>query len=326
MLNNNTVDIGQYIAYSCVIGSRAYGLNRPDSDTDRRGFYILPPEILWSPLCAQKLKEQREFRQQYIAWQHKPDKPDDRDATYWEIGKFMHLLYLANPNVLECLYTPMVEVTCPMVQILINNRHRFLSKHLIKTYGGYARQQFEKLRANPEACEELGLTPKHYNNPGCKQGTRDIALSRRNAMHMVRMMLGGISALKEYTIMVDVSEHREALLNIRTGQMSLKDALAWFNELDAEFNTLKDTTKLPDVADLEWMHKYLLSVRTAMASNYIEQGILLSTEEMLFRNPRDKHGLQLLERPGFTEWYTKVYEPYTGIEMPYKDEVASVQG
>jgi uncharacterized protein len=30
--------LGPYVIYRCVVGSRAYGLEGPGSDTDRRGF------------------------------------------------------------------------------------------------------------------------------------------------------------------------------------------------------------------------------------------------------------------------------------------------
>src|SRR4051812_10237498 len=36
------------VIYRCVIGSRAYGLEHDDSDTDRRGVYLPPAELHWS--------------------------------------------------------------------------------------------------------------------------------------------------------------------------------------------------------------------------------------------------------------------------------------
>ncbi len=33
--------------YSCVVGSRAYGLAGPESDTDRRGVFVAPTESFW---------------------------------------------------------------------------------------------------------------------------------------------------------------------------------------------------------------------------------------------------------------------------------------
>lgn len=39
---------GPHLIYRCVVGSRAYGLETPESDTDRRGFFLPPAELHWS--------------------------------------------------------------------------------------------------------------------------------------------------------------------------------------------------------------------------------------------------------------------------------------
>ena len=36
------------VIYRCVVGSRAYGLDGAESDTDRRGIYLPPAELHWS--------------------------------------------------------------------------------------------------------------------------------------------------------------------------------------------------------------------------------------------------------------------------------------
>ena len=41
-------DLEQFIIYRCVVGSRAYGLDNDDSDTDRRGIYLAPADLQWS--------------------------------------------------------------------------------------------------------------------------------------------------------------------------------------------------------------------------------------------------------------------------------------
>jgi len=41
-------DLEQFILYRCVVGSRAYGLDTDDSDTDRRGIYLAPADLQWS--------------------------------------------------------------------------------------------------------------------------------------------------------------------------------------------------------------------------------------------------------------------------------------
>src|SRR5262245_50729094 len=41
-------DLYRHVIYRCVVGSRAYGLDDDDSDTDRRGVYLPPAELHWS--------------------------------------------------------------------------------------------------------------------------------------------------------------------------------------------------------------------------------------------------------------------------------------
>src|SRR5262245_31052352 len=41
-------DLESFIIYRCVVGSRAYGLDQDDSDTDRRGIYLAPADLQWS--------------------------------------------------------------------------------------------------------------------------------------------------------------------------------------------------------------------------------------------------------------------------------------
>src|ERR1700712_5404375 len=38
-------DLYQNVIYRCVVGSRAYGLDDAESDTDRRGVYLPPAEL-----------------------------------------------------------------------------------------------------------------------------------------------------------------------------------------------------------------------------------------------------------------------------------------
>ncbi|MAP08450.1 MAG: nucleotidyltransferase, partial [Rhodopirellula sp.] len=76
------------VIYRCVIGSRAYGLEDEDSDTDRRGIYLPPAELQWS---LYGVPEQLEN--------------DQTQEVYWELQKFIVLALKANPNVLECLYS-----------------------------------------------------------------------------------------------------------------------------------------------------------------------------------------------------------------------------
>ena len=93
-----------YVQYRCVVGSTAYGLATESSDVDRRGFYLPPAELHWSLVGVPE----------QLASAH--------EEAYWEIEKFLRLAPKANPNVLECLYTPLVEHATPLAHELLAMR------------------------------------------------------------------------------------------------------------------------------------------------------------------------------------------------------------
>src|SRR5262249_38858393 len=121
-------DLREYIIYRCVAGSRAYGLDEAGSDTDRRGIYLPPAERHWS---LYGVPEQLEN--------------DATQECYWELQRFLVLALKATPNVLECLYTPLVEHAAPLAQELLAMRGVFLSRLIYQTYNGYVMSQFKKL-------------------------------------------------------------------------------------------------------------------------------------------------------------------------------------
>src|SRR4051812_14369919 len=41
-------DLYRFVIFRCVVGSRAYGLDDDESDTDRRGIYLPPADLQWS--------------------------------------------------------------------------------------------------------------------------------------------------------------------------------------------------------------------------------------------------------------------------------------
>lgn len=120
-----------FVIDRCVIGSRAYGLDEAGSDTDRRGIYLPPAEMHWSLYGM-------------------PEQLEDgaEQECCWELQKFLTLALKANPNVLECLYTPLAEQVTPPADELLAMRVAFLSKLVYQTYNGYVLSQFEKLEAD----------------------------------------------------------------------------------------------------------------------------------------------------------------------------------
>jgi predicted nucleotidyltransferase len=219
-------ELEPYIIYRCVVGSRAYGLDDDASDTDRRGIYLPPADLHWSLYGV-------------------PEQIEDditRD-TYWELQKFLVLALKANPNVLECLYTPLVEHAAPIAQELLALREAFLSRLIYQTFNGYVLSQFKKL--------EQDLRTKG-------------AVKQKHAMHLIRLLLSGTAALREGIIPVRVDEHRDQLLAIKRGELPWEDVNLWRLELHKAFDAAFASTRLPERPDYERVNAFLLRARRSM--------------------------------------------------------------
>lgn len=219
-------DLHEHVIYRCVVGSRAYGLDVDGSDTDRRGIFLPPAEMHWSLYGVPEQLENHEAQE-----------------CYWEIQKFIVLALKANPNVLECLYTPLIEHAAPIAQELLDMRDAFLSKLVYQTYNGYVLSQFKKM--NQDLRNKGSIKPKH-------------------AMHLIRLLLSGIQVLREGFVPVDVAGHRERLLAIRDGQIAWAEVEAWRESLHTEFDAAFAPTKLPDRPDYERANALLIKARRMM--------------------------------------------------------------
>ncbi len=217
-----TGDLLQYVEYRCVVGSTAYGLANPKSDVDRRGFYLPPAHLHWS---LAGVPEQLQT---------------DREEVYWEIEKFIRLALRANPNVLECLYSPLVELASPIAEELLAVRQLFLSQHVHRTYNAYVFSQFKKL--------EQDLRNGHN-------------LKWKHVMHLIRLLLSGITILKEGFVPLQTETHRDALLAIREGEMAWDQVESWRLALHAELDSALEGTKLPPHPDYERANHLLLAAR-----------------------------------------------------------------
>jgi uncharacterized protein len=219
-------DLERAIIYRCVIGSRAYGLDDDASDTDRRGIFLPPADLHWS-LAGM------------------PEQIEDAGTrdTYWELQKFLVLALKANPNMLECLATPMVEHATPLALELRAMQDAFLSKLIYQTYNGYVLSQFKKL--------EQDLRTKG-------------AIKQKHAMHLIRLLLAGITALRECVIPVHMADQRDRLLAFKCGEMPWEGMNSWRLELHRQFDAAFSTTRLPERPDYERVNAFLLRARRSM--------------------------------------------------------------
>jgi hypothetical protein len=223
-------DLSSYVIYRCVVGSRAYGLDEADSDKDVRGIYLPPADLHWSLFGV---PEQLETIVENDAAQ----------ACYWELQKFITLALKANPNILECLYTPLVELAHPLAEELIQLREIFLSRLIYQTYNGYVMSQFKKMQ-------------HHLHNYG--------TIKWKHAMHLIRLLLAGITALGEGYIPVRVEAYRDQLLAIRREALPWEEVNTWRVSLHTTFDEAFQRTTLPERPDYERANAFLVKARRSM--------------------------------------------------------------
>ena len=83
-------------------------------------------------------------------------------------------------------------------------------------------------------------------------------------MHLIRLLHSGIGALKTGEIMINVSDHRDQLLEIKSGTYSFDQVQKLALELDRDFQAAFDTTQLPDQPDFETVNSILIDARRTM--------------------------------------------------------------
>jgi hypothetical protein len=220
------VDWMQFVIYRCVVGSRAFGLDTEESDVDRRGIYLPPAALQWSLFGVPEQLENEETQE-----------------AYWELSKFLRLALKANPGILECLYTPLVEDATELARELLAIRGSFLSKLVYQTYNGYVLSQFKKLEQDLRA-----------------RGT----IKWKHAMHLIRLLLSGITTMREHEVPVRVEEHRDRLLAIRRGEVPWEEVDAWRLELHHAFDAAFSVTTLPERPDFDRANAFLLEARRSM--------------------------------------------------------------
>ena len=206
-----------------VVGSRAYGLHRPESDHDRRGIFVAPTRAFWTLT--------------------KPpthlDGPREEQFS-WEIERFCTLALQANPTVLEVLWSPLIETLTDQGETLRAARRAFLSSKVAETYGGYARDQLTKVANRRDRTGETNF---------------------KQAMHMIRLLLAGTHTLRTGEILVNVEPHRDDLLAIRQGRIPWPEIADRAAALQTTLTEAAATTHLPPEPDTATIDQLLIAVR-----------------------------------------------------------------
>lgn len=149
--------LGRNIGMLCLGGSLAYGTNLPGKgDVDLRGFYFEDrSEIIGMTPNAGQVVE------------------TNTDTTLYAFNRFVELILSNNPNTIEQLGCKPEHYfyKSDIAEEMIKNYKIFLSKRCIRSFGGYANQQLNRLE-NAIARDSLTQARKEEH----------IRLSLENAM------------------------------------------------------------------------------------------------------------------------------------------------
>ncbi len=133
------------IILECISGSRAYGLDTPSSDTDIKGVFLLPKEEYYGLNYTAQVNN------------------ESNDIMFYEFGRFMELLAVNNPNILELLNTPKEFIIFKHPFLSEINSELILSKKCGDTFGKFAYSQIKKAKGlkkkivNPVAKERKSV-------------------------------------------------------------------------------------------------------------------------------------------------------------------------
>ena len=125
----NNEHLGNNIILLTLGGSHAYGTNIETSDVDIRG-------------CALNAKDEILTNKNFEQFVN-----ENTDTTIYSFNKLINLLTNVNPNTIEMLGCKPEHYLylSPIGKELLDNRHLFLSKKCVHSFGGYANAQLRRL-------------------------------------------------------------------------------------------------------------------------------------------------------------------------------------
>lgn len=227
--------------YSCTNRKLCYGTNTETSDKDYKGVCIPPIEYYLGLDSFNEYNNSggKNFR----------NSKDDIDISVIHINKFVKNALQGVPNNIEILFVRPQDYlkVKPLGQMLIDNRHLFLSKHIHKKFGGYAYSQIQKLKTKKE------------NKTGRQDLVDDFGYDTKFFMHSIRLLTSAIEILEtgDYST---YRSNRQLLLDCRNGKFTFEEALAMVEMYDSQLKVAVEKSKLPKTPDYQKINQLLMEI------------------------------------------------------------------
>lgn len=140
--------LGRNIILLGLGGSHAYGTNVEGSDVDIRGIALNSRKDI---LCGQQFKQVVD---------------ETTDTVIYSVNKIIDLLSNCNPNTIEILGLKPEHYLYlhPLGELLLDNKHIFLSQRAMYSFGGYATSQLRRLDNKSMRTLEQAQKEQHILN------------------------------------------------------------------------------------------------------------------------------------------------------------------
>ena len=219
---------GRTLSLLVRAGSKAYGLDREDSDDDYLGVFVSPLETFVS----------LEGGGRDTLTGNAPD------FTLHEIGKFCALALKGNPAILETLWNPDVLACDARGRELISMKSRCLHRGSLSVYVEYAKAQMKKMVKGSGVHAKGGA----YNG--------------KFGAHLVRLLHAGIRLAESGDVQVRVPpDLAPVLMEIRNSKRSMGDVLAMSRPLLERLERLSETNRLPERPDAKAFNDLVVRAR-----------------------------------------------------------------
>ena len=215
-----------------ISGSRAYGTEIEESDTDYRGI-VIPTKSYFLGLDTFEQYESK-----------------DPDVVYYGIKKFLQLALKGNPNILELVFAEGYEFLNEYGQQLIDMREQFLTRRCATTYTGYAISQMKRLRNS---------TAPASRTPARMALVEKYGYDTKFGSHMVRLCKTGIEVLRDGKLLVRRPDAVE-LLEIRNGKYTLEEILEYGEGLLEEMRVAEGKSELPKKPDYNYVNRRMIEI------------------------------------------------------------------
>lgn len=231
-LPDGTALLGEY-------GSRAHGTDNAESDRDFQAIRVEPPRFVTGLERFENLRHNTAGSGRSAA--------DDLDTVVYGLRQWAQVAATGNPNSYVLLHLPKYEYVNEVGQMLLDNRHLFVSKRAASKYIGYLDSQVQAMLGHRGARVQRPYLVERWG--------WDVKFG----YHAVRVGLQGLELMRRGRLTLPFAgEDLEALVGIREGRFTRGEVVTMAEGLIVHIRAAAAASRVvPDEPDYGRIHALL---------------------------------------------------------------------